>query len=385
MNRSSAVVRGLRRLRVALLGCAGAVVLVSVAPHAALAAPLQDGESVIVAGDQSYCECVVTVEHVVTLGDLEGPGALMGEVRTVRRDSHGVYYVLEWREHQLYRFAPDGTALPTLVEEGEGPGEALGINTFDMVADSVIITDSRNGRMSVFAPDGQIARTVQFPGSVGDLAYVPSRGVVTNGRRRSRTSFGTPLHVFSLEAEYLASFGDELSEDEYRVLDWIRHVAPTDSSVWTAHPNRYVLEEWSFSGRRLRGVERQVEWFLPRQEGPAFSGPDEPRAPAVTDVVVDGRGYLRTLLLRGGERWAELLPPPIPGRDGEMIYPATAGMGLFESVVEIIDPAGQLVAKGVVQDELYGFVDPEHAFSYAEDEHGNPTISIWRIRLTRPS
>lgn len=109
--------------------------------------------------------------------------------------------------------------------------------------------------------------------------------------------------------------------------------------------------------------------------------------PWVGDVSTDGRGYVRTVILRASPRWAELLPSPTrQPATGKTIYPVPSGVGLFESVVEIIDPqSGQLFARGVMQPEFYGFVDPEHVFSYHEDRVGRPTISIWRLRLSAAS
>lgn len=51
--------------------------------------------------------------------------------------------------------------------------------------------------------------------------------------------------------------------------------------------------------------------------------------------------------------------------------------------MEIIDPeTGRLFARGIVEPELFGFVDPEQVFSYQPDDVGRPTISIWRLGLS---
>ena len=149
------------------------------------------------------------------------------------------------------------------------------------------------------------------------------------------------------------------------------------------HVRRYELERWSLDGIRTHLIQRGTDWFEPRLHH-SWGGPDEPMEPHITDLSVDARGYLRTIIVRGGPRWAELLPVPTRRpATGDVVYPVPPGIGLFESIVEIIDPeSGRLFARGVLRPELYGFVDPEHVFSYHEDDVGRPTISIWRLGLS---
>lgn len=172
--------------------------------------PALAGQEVVrIVGDQTYCDCQITAEHVVTLGDTAGPGMLLGEIRQVRRNTQGIYHVLAWNEHQIYRFTPDGRALSRLGHEGRGPGEALRITSFSIVADSVVTFDSRNARMTVFDPSGDVSRTMSIPGNVPDAAYFPNVGVVVNARGSDAASFGIPLHLLDMSGERVRSFGGE--------------------------------------------------------------------------------------------------------------------------------------------------------------------------------
>lgn len=336
-------------------------------------------------GDETSCACELTLTPVITLGDASGPGMLLGSVRQVARNSKGVYHVLAWREHQIYRFAPDGTALPPIATEGQGPGEALSITTFMIVDDSVFAFDPRNARMTVFAPDGSVSRTARVNGWVGDAAYLPGGRVLVNTRGYEQGAMGLPLHLLDMNGHHVRSLGGRPSDERDTDVGWMRHFDVTAEGVWSVPENRYALELWTLIGSHVRTIERRTDWFEPRVAPRSWGGPDEPAKPSLLDVRADSRGYLRTIILRGGPHWAELLPPPIQrSADGSMVYPAYSGIGLFESIVEIIDPAGaRLYARGVLEPELYGFVDADHVFSYDEDDVGNPTIRIWQVTLTK--
>ena len=346
-------------------------------------APLGAQNTVEIVGDETYCSCIVTLQHVVTLGDTAGSGMLLGEVRQVRRDAEGIYHVLAWNEHQIYRFTPDGRALPSLLNKGEGPGEALQVDYFQIVADSLVVFDSGNARMTVLDPEGEEARTMPLPSNIPDAEYLPGSGVVLNARGFDASSFGRLFHVFDMQGRHVRSFGGEVSNRRNRDLTWVRNIAERGNAIWAAPQHWYEIERWALDGDRTHTVKRQTDWFEPRLHG-SWGGPDEPMKPWIPDIAVDARGYIRVLIIRGGPRWAELLPAPISQRStGDPVYPVPPGIGLFESVLEILDPdSGRLVARGILEPELFGFVDPEHVFSYHQDEIGRPTISIWRLGLS---
>jgi hypothetical protein len=66
------------------------------------------------------------------------------------------------------------------------------------------------------------------------------------------------------------------------------------------------------------------------------------------------------------------------------VYPIPFGEGLFESVLEWIDPeSGELLASERVEQEFVGFVNRQSLFSYRTDEFGRPTVEIWQVRVGR--
>ena len=265
------------------------------------------GQDVVrIAGDETYCGCRVTLEHVVTLGDTAGPGMLLGEIKHVQRDAGGVYHVLAWTEHQIYRFTPEGRALPPLLEKGEGPGEALRLDHFAIVADSLVVFDNGNARMAVFDPEGEEVRTMPTHSYIPDAEYLPEVGVLVNGRGLDAGSFGRLFHLFDTEGRHVRSFGGEPRVGRDPELTWVRNIARSGDAIWSAPEHRYELERWSLAGTRTHVIEREKEWFEPRLHA-SWGGPYEPAEPLITDLSVDARGYLRVLIVRGGPRWAELL------------------------------------------------------------------------------
>lgn len=336
-----------------------------------------------ISGEETYCDCRVVLEHVVTLGD-EGEGMIRNETRQVGVTSDGVYHVLAWRDFQITRYAPDGQPLPPLFREGSGPMETKRVDAFQIVADTLLVYDSGNGRVVFVGPDQQEVRTLPTTSSSSGIAYDPGRGVLVNRRGFGAQSRGTPLHYVDLGGEHVRSFGRDISTGLDREMTWRRRVASTVGSVWAARPDWYELRKWSFEGEVELHIDRHMAGFEPRLYS-EWGGPDEPYKPHIVGIAVDPRGHVRIAMKRGGPHWAERLPPPIEQSTGS-VYPVPPGIGLFETVIEIIDPErGRLHARGVVEPEVYGFVDADHVFSYEEDDFGRPTITIWRLRLASRS
>ncbi len=337
-------------------------------------------ETVQITGEPA-CDCSLVLDHVVDLGDAVGPGTLLGMVRTVRQGPNGDYFVLSWGAAEITRFDKSGRALDPVGREGEGPGEFKHVAGIWFVGDSIVVFDRGLGRLTVLRPDLSVARTAPLAGATRDIAWLDGQGFVLNGRFVGPR--GIPLHLVTPEGEHVRSFGGE-AIDRFAPPDaWIRSVAAVDGLVWAAPENSYRLEAWTADGRHLRTLERVEAWFPPKVVR-TWGGPDQPIDPRVIDITSDAGGRLRVAILKASRHWAVRLPAPLPNARGEPIHPVPPGTGLFETRIEIIDPSTErMIAFGTFEVEAFGFVDPEHVFTYAEDEIGNPTVSVWRLRLTR--
>lgn len=76
----------------------------------------------------------------------------------------GTLYVLDGQGKRVLAFGPDGSFLRSYGREGEGPGELRSPSAVAVgPGDSVWVSDMGNVRATVFAPDGELGRSVPFP------------------------------------------------------------------------------------------------------------------------------------------------------------------------------------------------------------------------------
>jgi hypothetical protein len=329
--------------------------------------------------DEPYCDCRIDFEHVVTLGTFDGPGALPGSIRQVARGWDGGYYLVPWQEPVIYRFEADGTPVGTFGRAGEGPGEFGNIARITFVEDSLLVWDRGNARLSVFDSNLELHRTMPLEAHIEHGVPLPDGGYLVNGIIADGGDGWAPLRILTQDGVIAHSLGDRVTDRGQQPRRWLRMLASGREGAWSAHGTEYSLRYWNSTGTRLQELIREADWLVPYGDG--SWGPDQPKPSRVVDVIVDQGGNIRTLVRRATARWKELLPPPIH-RAGRTVYPTPSGIGLFETVVETIDPRGRrLIAQGLFESDLFGFVDAETAFRYREDEIGVPTVEIWRFTL----
>jgi hypothetical protein len=112
------------------------------------------------ASDGAYAD--VVARPTLSLGGADAERAtLFFNVRGLHLDRRGAVWVADRGTNEVRVFAADGTHQATAGRTGDGPGEFRQIRLLGPLAgDSIAVWDDASQRMSVFTPDGTIARTV---------------------------------------------------------------------------------------------------------------------------------------------------------------------------------------------------------------------------------
>jgi hypothetical protein len=348
----------------------------------------QEADEVVVRDPPSCPECEIRLEHVVTLGDREGPGRVMSN-SVLARDSKGNYYVAHGDggggAATVWVFDTAGTFLRTFGRRGDGPGEyrAIGRMVF-LPGDTLEVYDSGLRRKTVLAPDLSVTGTNRFEvASYNGGVFLGDGRVVVNDHRTTPEQAGYPLQLVDRSGEIVRSLG--AIKPEYRSNEpWaVRKVlapGPDGGSVWSIGRTSYLIELWDTTGARVQALRRDADWFEPWVLDAPW-GPDQPPPkPMVGEVKADADGRLWVHVLVAAENW----------RDGLI---NRQGMGwepdvnrTFDPVLEIIDPkTGQLLMSRRFTDrDFVGFVGDDMIASYREDEMGYPFLDLWRISFVGP-
>jgi len=142
------------------------------------------------------------------------------------------------------------------------------------------------------------------------------------------------------------------------------------------------LEEWDSSGRLLRTITREVEWFEPWFEPPAANAREQAPPPSPIGVYQDGEGLLWTLVHVADANWRPL-PPGDVTEGGLTVTTMQQRNRLHDTMVEVIDPeSGRLLSSLRLDAYVRGFAGRGIVYSYVEDELGeHPRFVLEQLEL----
>ncbi len=333
------------------------------------------------------CEgCQVVLEHVVTLGEREGPGRV-GRPSAMAVDSSGRYYVAHgdggFAATRIWVFDKDGAFLRTIGRDGDGPGEYRLISRIDCLAgDTLVVFDTRLRRRTTLAPDDSVIATqpYQVSGFMNSSFLLDGRMVV-NEHQRTPAGAGYPLQVVDREGQIVRPLGSV--RPEYRLGEPYKYQRPTSvgadgATVWTIGRGDYLMELWDTTGNRLAALQREVEWFEPYVLGRDITPNGPPPLPAVGLFSADGAGRLWVAVRVPSDNWrAVMLADP----DWEYNWGTVQKMR--DWILEVVDAGtGDLIVSQDLPDiEATLFLGEDLLVAYREDEMGYPFLDLLRLRI----
>jgi hypothetical protein len=165
-----------------------------------------------------------------------------------------------------------------------------------------------------------------------------------------------------------------------------RSIAPGNDGVWAAPVTRYVLELWTFSGRKVRELERNVSWFKPhKQLGLNRDKPNAAPNPGIVDLRMDSAGRLWVIVHVADEKWTSGLGN-VRGMYNRQVRGIADTDNYWDSIIEVIDPvAGTLVASQRFDQALHWISESAYASTYRQSAEGVPFVDVFRVSLVTDS
>ena len=374
-----------------LWNCLRTAVWVSVGVALQVPKPTTAQEIRVVRDSPACDSCRLTLEHLVTFGEREGPGRVM-KPTAMARDSRGNYLIAHGdgggHARQVWVFDPDGAFVQTLGREGDGPGEYRSIRRIDVLpGDTLELFDVRLRRRTTLSPDhtflaSQSYEAAGFPGS----ARLPDGRLVLRQHIRTPERVGYPFQLVDRSGKIVRSLGSLNPQHRPKEeVKYMRSVAssPKGSLFWTIGYGDYLMELWDTTGARLDALQRETKWFEPYVSELWPITPDGPTPQSQVRIVkVDSENRIWTLVRKAKEDWRMILRS-LPGGHEE---DASLIQNVYDWVLEIVDPdTGELLVSQVLEDREYvRFLDEDLIVSYREDSVGFPFLDIWRIKFVSP-
>jgi hypothetical protein len=285
----------------------------------------------------------IRLEHLITLGDTHGPGAMANDpvVSGLHGDTYRVLIQAFGEVPSLpLIYSKDGTYLGTLGTQGDGPEQFHRARfTRSGPGDSLWIFDDLP-RVLVYSPDRHYVRTIDLPMTPWDALVLPDGSLLL-----SSVNAGQPLPFLLVDAHGLLVRTIGIDDSASNSIQSPRQlVRGRDGTFWTM-PSSYGwrLEHWDTAGHPLGVIERMPAWY-PRYGTYAAGSRQQAPSPTLIGAWFDGAGRLWVMGRAADPHWARGLGPAVADRDGPgatVINPDKA----YDTVIEVLDPiTGTLLA-----------------------------------------
>ena len=338
------------------------------------AAVVVSAQPAVVRGDATCRTCTIEREVIVRIG--EGDDELInGPVHTpVVRDTRGRFFVIDQDDGPVKVFASDGKFLTLLGREGGGPGEFKWAATTAIGAgDSVLVTDRRLMRASVFGPDLKFVRS--FPLTVTGInmhSQIVGGLLVVNAQVNDAAGIGFPLFAFNAAGMRVKLVGPEepqmVASETWRTERVMGHLRSGKGGLLVAHRNRYQWWRLSSSLDTEAEFAREASWFR------GYSPPLRRNQDA---TWADGVTYLKAIWEDATERiWVAIgTIHVVARRDGKTERTES-------SRVEVLDLRNRTVVASATFPERFvsSFSDGTVVFSEVRTD-GRTVLSVTRLSL----
>lgn len=250
----------------------------------------------------------------------------------------------------------------------------------------ILVPDERYGTVQVLTPALKPVRTfstVDYP-RVG--VVLPNGMMVLNAMSSTPGRAGYALHLVNPGDGRVTSMDRPGTNFPGRGnhFELIRYPAPRDdTSFWALHGATYRIDLWDTSGRLLESLRRDAPWFGKRQMGsPARLAP--PPA-SIMGLAADSDGLLWVLLSVADPEWEGYDLPEGWSAPGNS-YPGWnrhLENGVFDAVVEVVDPGLGAVVARAQYDRYLRFAGPNMVVHYDGSSNDAGTYTVLRLALDR--
>lgn len=323
--------------------------------------------------DPCRLSCGIVLVPVQDFGEDSGLGMLEVATARARMDVSGRVYVAGSSGSHVWVFGPDGAFLTRIGRQGPGPGEFQHITSLVVIDDGVFaVLDRAKATIMTFDWTGELIHEVRTQGWVPtglETIHVEGKLAVHQTAIPAPEHVGYPLHLVDLESgEIRESFGSLTGEQHLGQSNPYSIAHGPGRSVWLARGRAYEIELWE-SNRRLRAMQRRVDWFPNLSSSQSSHGWDEKPGSALGGIAADDT-LLWVLLHRADERWSEA---SAGGFDWDLF---------LDTMVEVIDwRNGRVVASGRLDEEYVDWIAPGLLGRLVVTPSGSVRYRTFRVEL----
>lgn len=339
-----------------------------------------------VSAEPGCAACLIRLEKITQLGDIEGPGIIESDIALAVRDSRGRYYVTTSYGRTIKVFDATGKYITEFGGTGHGPGEFQSIGAVRVgEGDTLHVFDNTLLRHSVFSPSYEHVRSIglEIPPTF-EVELIEDTLVVLAAPVRTPDRVGLPLHLMSRNGDVIRSFGSDqaLFRADVPFIDSRTIAGAGRDRVWSAFRNQYVVELFDAEGEKLKELVRRAPWFpsgLVPDHGESRSLSDDPPSPRLQAIRQSESGLLWVMISVADNDWKRGVRSGGSDHGGRIddwnLY--------YDTILEVINPeSGELIQSQRFPLAFSNFVDDDLIGAVELTDAAVPILSVWRVRLT---
>jgi len=329
------------------------------------------------------CDQCLRLEHLVRVGDVDGPGYLTDVEEGFVRDSAGNYWIGQRGEIKV--FDSSGRFVRVIGRPGNGPMEFQYAQPIYTDAQGrVHVLDVGNSRETIIDQNFSLVEERGLPGPIGRAEPLSDGDRhVAHMLLRTAQGIGLPLHIFD-GPEVIHSFGAPTVSEPQNAYT-LRRTPTTDrvGHLFSVKEIDYEIEVWTSEGRRITGFRGPQLYDREPRQG-AWT-PDNPPASRVMDIHADAIDQLWLGIRRRKEAWQDAAVEVVAPDGLVMLAPASGLMtDFFQSFIEVIDLNSASIVIRVPHDGNFArFLDDGSFVTVTYTEIGVPQYVVSSPHIVR--
>lgn len=333
--------------------------------------------------------CTLTLTRTATLGSIDDP-VLPGvgmHATGLAVDSKGQFLVTALGSDQVVVYSPSGKFLRAIGRKGRGPGEFSQAIRITMDSnDSVFVMDI--GRISVFSPSLEYARTVTLPLDPAlSMLLLPDKSVVLPFMGGYR---GGPIRRVSNTGVPSLFTGDTAAFGACKNCTLVIGKSGAADRFWSTYNARYGLRMWNAAGENLRTLSiTGSTWHRDGEINYAKSAEVAPPSTVIALAEDNQRqlwvlGEMPTADWKPYERRAPAAARGSTGVPVGSAFPGPETLKRLISVVDVFDLANhRLLLSQRFPNRKFLFIAPGYLAEVREDKDDMPVWDIYRVAIRR--
>jgi hypothetical protein len=317
---------------------------------------------------ESCTLCRISTRVMLRLGD-PSEAHLPPPHAAVFQGRDGGYLVQSAEPWRLIRYDSTGSLIATLGAMGQGRGafQSIDLARLGAQGDTLYLLDNDLRRITVLSPANDFTRSIPLPWGLEQFWVLRDGRLLTLHTPRRGED---PVSIHTATGEIVRTFGGGALQERQSCFACAvptATLAPSGYRIWLAWSDRYLIEEWDLSGRRISAIENRAVDFAGGERRTPGADADPGASGSQLSMPPPGLNQLRAM--NDGSLWVSYtINTPLRGP---------------LQMLDVIDPVRATLIKSFPDASLHGVISGNLRSRSRVGELGFTEIELFHFELDR--